>query len=102
MPILLDHQLREQIPHKAAEFPVVYYHDELAELPNWTGPIHWHPDLEIATAAKNVLDYQVGQQHIILEAGDSIFINGNVLHRVCQPSGDSPDPVPLIVFPARP
>lgn len=52
MPILLDHQLREQIPHKAAEFPVVYYHDELAELPNWTGPIHWHPDLEIATAAK--------------------------------------------------
>ena len=38
MPILLDHQLREQIPHKAAEFPVVYYHDELAELPNWTGP----------------------------------------------------------------
>ena len=53
MPILLDHQLREQIPHKAAEFPVVYYHDELAELPNWTGPIHWHPDLEIATAAKN-------------------------------------------------
>ena len=65
MPILLDHQLREQIPHKAAEFPVVYYHDELAELPNWTGPIHWHPDLEIATAAKNVLDYQVGQQHII-------------------------------------
>ena len=98
MPILLDHQLREQIPHKAAEFPVVYYHDELAELPNWTGPIHWHPDLEIATAAKNVLDYQVGQQHIILEAGDSIFINGNVLHRVCQPSGDSPDPVPLIVF----
>lgn len=98
MPILLDHQLREQISHKATEFPVAYYHDELAELPNWTGPIHWHPDFEIATAAKNVLDYQVGQQHIILEAGDSIFINGNMLHRVRQVSGEKPDPVPIIVF----
>ena len=98
MPILLDHQLREQIPHKATEFPVTCYHDELAELPNWTGPIHWHPDFELATAARNVLEYQIGQQHITLEAGDSIFINGNVLHRVRQVSGEKPDPVPIIVF----
>lgn len=40
MPIILDHQLREQIPHQATEFPVTYYHDELAELPNWAGPFH--------------------------------------------------------------
>lgn len=98
MPIILDHQLREQIPHKATEFPVSYYHDELVELPNWAGPLHWHPDFEIATAARSVLDYQVGQQHITLEAGDSIFINGNILHRVRQLSGDSPDPIPIILF----
>lgn len=98
MPILLDHQLREQIPHKTTEFPVTYYHDELAELPNWSGPFHWHPDFEIATAASGVLDYQVGQQHITLEPGDSIFVNGNVLHGIRQLSGDSPDPVPIILF----
>lgn len=98
MPIILDHQLQEQIPHKATEFPVTYYHDELAELPNWAGPFHWHPDFEIATAAKNVLDYQVGQQHITLEAGDSIFVNRNTIHRVQQLSGDSPDPIPIVVF----
>lgn len=98
MPIILDHQLREQIPHKATEFPVTYYHDELIELPNWAGPFHWHPDFEIATAASAVLDYQIGQQHIMLEAGDSIFVNGNMLHRVRQLSGDSPDPVPIIIF----
>ena len=98
MPIILDHQLREQIPHKATEFAVTYYHDELAELPNWSGPFHWHPDFEIATAASAVLDYQVGQQHIMLEAGDSIFINGNILHRVKQVSGNSPDPIPIIIF----
>ena len=98
MPIILDHQLREQIPHKATEFPVTYYHDELAELPNWAGPVHWHPDFEIATAVSGVLDYQVGQQHIMLEAGDSIFINGNMLHRVRQLSGGRPDPLPIILF----
>ena len=98
MPIILDHQLREQIPHNAAAFPVSYYHDELAELPDWAGPVHWHTDLEIATAASHVLDYQVGQQHITLEPGDSIFVNGNMLHRVRQLSGDSPDPIPIILF----
>lgn len=98
MPIILDHQLREQIPHKATEFPVSYYHDELGELPNWAGPVHWHPDFELATAKSGVLDYQVGQQHITLEAGDSIFVNGNMLHRVRQVSGDSPDPVPIVLF----
>lgn len=98
MPIILDHQLREQIPHKTTEFPVTYYHDELEELPNWAGPYHWHPNFEIATAERSGLDYQVGQQHIVLEAGDSIFVNGNMLHRVRQLSGNRPDPVPIILF----
>lgn len=98
MPIILDHQLREQIPHKATEFPVTYFHDELAEFPNWAAPFHWHPDFEIATAVSGVLDYQVGQQHVTLEAGDSILVNGNMLHRVKQVSGDRPDPIPIIIF----
>lgn len=98
MPIILDHQLREKIPHKATEFPITYYQDELAELPDWTGPYHWHPDFELATVAGGILDYQVGQQHITLKAGDSIFINGNILHRVRQVAGEQPDPLPIIIF----
>jgi len=98
MPIILDHQLREYIPHNAIEFPITYFHDELFSLPDWAGPLHWHPDFEIATAECGVLDYQVGGQHIILEAGDSIFVNGNMLHGIKQLSGDVPDPMPNIVF----
>lgn len=98
MPIILNDQLQEQIPHTATEFPITYYHDELVTLPNWEGPLHWHTDFEIATAAKGVLDYQIGQQHIVLEAGDSIFVNRNVLHGIKQLSGDIPDPMPNIVF----
>ena len=98
MSITLDHQLREHIPHNAMEFPITYFYDELVTLPDWAGPLHWHPDFEIATAEFGVLDYKVGEQHIILEAGDSIFINGNMLHRIKQLSGDVPDPMPNIVF----
>ena len=98
MPILLDRQLREQIPHDAVTFPITFFSDELASLPDWAGPLHWHPDFEIASAECGVLDYQVGQQHIRLEPGDSIFVNGNMLHGIRQLSGDVPDPMPNIVF----
>jgi AraC-like DNA-binding protein len=98
MPIILDHQLREHIPHNAIEFPITYFCDELITLPDWAGPLHWHPEFEIATAEFGVLDYQVGEHHIILKAGDSIFVNGNMLHGIKQLSGDVPDPMPNIVF----
>lgn len=98
MSILLDHQLREQIPHDAVTFPITFFSDELASLPGWAGPLHWHPDFEIGTAMRGVLDYQIGKQHIILEKGDSIFVNGNMLHGIRQVSGDEPDPMPNIVF----
>ena len=50
MPILLDHQLREQISQDLLAFPAAFYCDELAGLPDRAGPMHWHPYLEIATA----------------------------------------------------
>ena len=98
MPILLDHQLREQIPQDILSFPIAFYCDELAELPNHAGPMHWHPYFEIATAQSNVLDYQVGQNHVILEPGDSIFVNQNMLHGIRQMSGTAPDHMPVIIF----
>ncbi len=98
MAIKINYQLQEQIPHDTAGFSVAFYCDELATLPNYAGPLHWHPYFEVATAKSGVLDYQVGQNHIILEAGDSIFVNSNMLHGIRQVSGDTPDPMPNIVF----
>lgn len=98
MPIILDHQLQEQMPHDSSTFPITFYCDELADLPNHAGPMHWHPYFEIATAQSSVLDFQVGQTHTILEPGDSIFVNQNMLHGIRQLSGLEPDPLPNIVF----
>ena len=55
MSIILDYHLQEQIPHTVTEFPVTYYHDELAALPDWTGPLHWHTDFENATVSHAVV-----------------------------------------------
>lgn len=98
MSIILDHQLREKMVHDASAFPISYFQDELALLPNQVGPLHWHPEFEIATAASGVLEYQVGQERITLEPGDSILVGGNMLHSIRQLSGDVPDPMPNIVF----
>lgn len=98
MSILLDHQLREQLQHDLSAFPIAFYCDELAGLPHRAGPMHWHPCFEIATAQSNVLDCQVGQAHIRLEPGDSIFINQNIIHGIRQISGTAPDHLPILIF----
>ena len=98
MAIILDHQLREQIPCNNNEFPITYFHDELALLPSRAGPLHWHPEFEIATATVSALDFQIGQEHILLDVGDSIFINGNIMHGIRQLHGECPEPMPNIVF----
>lgn len=98
MPIILDYQMREYIPHNDTDFPITYFSNELVAVPDLAGPLHWHPDFEIATAECAPLDYQVGEHHVILEAGDSIFVNQNMLHSVKQLAGDKPDKMPNIVF----
>ena len=98
MAVTLDHQLKEQIAYDPAVFPISFYQNELETLAQWTGPLHWHPGFEIATAENEILDYQVGEKHIILKAGDSIFVNGNILHGIKQISGETADPMPNVVF----
>lgn len=96
--MILDHQLREYIPHDHAVFPITFFCDELCALPRFAGSLHWHPDFEIASALRESLVFQIGLQHITLQPGESIFLNANVLHSIRQPGGEVADPMPNIVF----
>ena len=98
MPVTIDNQLQEQIAYDPAVYPIAFYQNELAALARWSGPLHWHPGFEFATAESGTLDYQAGDKHITLNAGDSIFVNGNILHSIKQISGNTPDPMPNVVF----
>ena len=80
-------------------FPLHFIVMNLPDLPNHAGPMHWHPYFEIATAQSSVLGLSGGDKtHTILEPGDSIFVNQNMLHGIRQLSGLEPDPLPNIVF----
>ena len=96
MSILLDHQLQEQILYNTRAFPIAFYCDELATFPYYAGAMHWHPYCEIATAKSGVLDYQVGQHHIRLEAGDSICFTESGSYQ-----GRYPTPCQTLCFPVR-
>lgn len=98
MPVILDQHMREKITHEPNVLPLAYFENELSELPGREGPLHWHTDFEIARAQTGTLDYQVGKTHLLLEPGDSLFINQNLLHGVRQVAGEEPDPMPNIVF----
>lgn len=98
MPLKLDYQLRERMEHDAAAFPFSYFADELADLPHRAVPLHWHPELELVTAVRETLVFQIGLEQLALRGGESIFINHNVLHGIWQEGDGEPDPMPNIVF----
>ena len=98
MPMNIDRQLRERMAHDTAVFPISFFEDEFLALPTRSIPLHWHPEFEFVTASSGVLEVQVGQALQRLEAGDSLLINGNVLHAMRQVEGERPDAMPNIVF----
>ncbi len=98
MPMPFDHQLRERMAHDAEAFPISFFEDEFAALPSRSIPLHWHPEFELVTADSNALEVQVGQEMLRLAGGDSLLVNGNVLHAMRQAEGDAPDTMPNIVF----
>lgn len=98
LPVIIDQHMREQINHEGRIFQISFFENELMDLPNRKGPLHWHPDFEIASAKVGTLDYQVGKNHILLKAGDSLLVNRNLLHSVRQVNDGKPDPMPVVVF----
>ncbi len=98
MSMPFNHQLRERMAHDTEAFPISFFEDEFAALPSRSIPPHWHPEFELITADSNVLEIQLGQETLRLAGGDSLLINGNVLHAMRQAEGDAPDAMPNIVF----
>lgn len=94
----IDEQLRERIDRGSEGFCISFYENEISELMDWSFPLHWHPEFELVTADSETIDVQIGLDHVLIYPGDSILINGNVIHGFRQISGDNPCGMPNIVF----
>ncbi len=85
--IITDETLREIREHGTPEFPFEYYLDDIDEIGQGYVEWHWHNEIEWAWAESGKVICRIGNEKIILEAGEGIFINSRVIHRFETPGG---------------
>lgn len=85
--IITDETLREIREHGTPEFPFEYYLDDIDEIGQGYVEWHWHNEIEWAWVESGKVICRIGNEKIILEAGEGIFINSRVIHRFETPGG---------------
>ncbi|WP_225791523.1 cupin domain-containing protein [Staphylococcus saprophyticus] len=45
-------------------------------------PIHWHSALQFVFVLRGKLTIRISDKNIVLNTGDGIFINSNVVHEI--------------------
>ena len=83
--IITDETLREIREHGTPEFPFEYYLDDIDEISQGYVEWHWHNEIEWAWVESGKVICRIGNEKIILEAGEGIFINSRVIHRFETP-----------------
>lgn len=74
---LPDKNYLENRSHGDTAFPVAYYR---ATQNPFGCPWHWHEEFECSIVREGQASYHVGTDHLLLKAGDGLFINTGTLH----------------------
>lgn len=80
--IITDDTLRETRPHGTTAFPFEYYYDEIKKYINEHVQWHWHNEFEFLAVEKGPVDCLIGNERITLAAGEGLFINSGIIHRL--------------------
>lgn len=74
---------REETAHGTYDFPMAVYDTQLDKnvlgFVNW----HWHEEIQFVYVTQGSVEYFVDNDSVILNEGDGIFINSEVLHKSC-------------------
>ena len=92
-----DDYLKEKKTHGNLEYPIAIYHVDLHTLYMGFVRWHWHEELEIDVVTQGRIECRIGDDFIVLETGDAIYINQNIMHSL-HPIGDEPGKFDAIVF----
>ena len=79
--IITDETLRETISHGSEEYPFRYYYEDIWLLDLHCIDWHWHPEVEFVLVENGTADFFVGSSRYVLNTGEAIFINTQVIHR---------------------
>ena len=74
-----DQREKEMALHGRGSFPVACYEDDMQVV---KVPIHWHDEYEYIVSVKGDVTVCLGGEEILLQEGDSLFINSGCLHGV--------------------
>lgn len=96
--ILIDKNNRLEIPAITDEMGIVCKYSNLNMLIDHCFPWHWHPFLEINYVQSGSCLFQVGEDDYVLEEGNAIFINSNVMHLVGSPDPSRPSEELTLMF----
>ena len=76
----VGHNLQEMKVHGDIDFPVILYPVTLSELYFRLIRWHWHPEIELIYVVEGKVDALIDEESFILEPGQGIMVNQNVLH----------------------
>lgn len=87
--ITVDHQNKETIQHGSIRFPMQVYLDDLEKYDLGYIRWHWHNEIEFAVVLEGEVEIRADETTLILQAGDGIFINSEVLHTIKSTSSNN-------------
>ncbi len=89
--------MKEKKAHGNLEYPLAVYHVDLHSLYMGFVRWHWHEEIEIDVVTEGRMECMIGNDSFILEKGDYLFINQNVMHSI-HPIGNESGCFHAIVF----
>lgn len=84
---IVNRASKELRPHGTIEFPCAGYSSRHTSRSKNVIPWHWHEELEVIYVASGKLRVKVPSESYILEKGDCVVINSNILHFAAAEGG---------------
>lgn len=76
-----DDSLHEEREHGTSDFPFSFYNENINQFDSMIIDWHWHSEVEFLTVKSGEIVCSTGREDIMLNKGDSVFINSSVVHR---------------------
>lgn len=80
--VVVDDNLKESMKHGTAEFPMTMYTDDFKLFKEGRITWHWHKEFQLSYVLSDAVRFSVDGKEIILNPGEGIIINANVLHHI--------------------
>ena len=90
--------LHELTKHGTPIFPCAGYDEDPGEYLVGNIPWHWHEELEVILAAEGDTLVLCGETEYRLHAGDVLFVNSNVLHKLKRGQRNTPCRINSLLF----